>query len=198
MNELSLRQRLGDGADPTVMSLQRQGEERELYETSHSFFRLPLSAVPTPGALVSCDGLILQAGDSSPPLTHPRCSLAIFPSPALPCPALPVSALWTLAQVAKIPISRPRSGAQAKTPANLVCVCLCVCVCVWVCVCVCVCIFIFLSVYKTLRLRLGWGSVTRAGQRGCTARRRESPGGEISSSHSAACPLLISWREGSG
>ena len=103
MNELSLRQRLGDGADPTVMSLQRQGEERELYETSHSFFRLPLSAVPTPGALVSCDGLILQAGDSSPPLTDPRCSLAIFPQP---CPALPSPAC----------LSPVDSGSSRKNP----------------------------------------------------------------------------------
>lgn len=56
MNEPSLHQRLGDGTDPAVMSLQKQGEEREHYETSHSFFcyslSLSLSVVPTPGSLV--------------------------------------------------------------------------------------------------------------------------------------------------
>lgn len=36
----SLRQRLGDGTDPTVMSLQRPGEERQLHKTSPSFISL--------------------------------------------------------------------------------------------------------------------------------------------------------------
>lgn len=135
MNELSLRQRLGDGIDPTVMSLQKQGEEREHYETSHSFSCLSLSPLCPPPVLLSCDGLILQAGESSllahSPLTHPGCSLAIFPSPALPCPAQPClfqpHRLWPQSQ--KFPISRPRSCAQAKKAANLVHVYVCINVC---------------------------------------------------------------------
>ncbi len=54
------------------------------------------------------------------------------PGPVLPCPALLVPALWALAAVAKIPISRPRSGTQAKKAANLVHVC--VGMCLYMCV----------------------------------------------------------------
>lgn len=95
---------------------------------------LALSAVPTPAPLVlswvHITGWWLILPPTQSPLTHPRCSLAIVPSPALPCPALLVPAPWTLAPVAKIPISRPRSGAQAKKAANLVHVCVCVFICV--------------------------------------------------------------------
>lgn len=116
MNELTLRQRLGDGTDPTVMSCHRQGEERELYETSHSLVSLSLSRsffffLPTPHPTQS-------------PITHPRCFLAIFPSPVPPCPSVPIPAQQTLALAVKIPISHPRSGAQAKTATNLVCICI--------------------------------------------------------------------------
>lgn len=93
MNEASLRQRLGDGTDPAVMSPQEQGEERERAETSHSFFccsRSPRLCPPL--VLLSCDGLMLQAGDSyalgaqpHPHLALPGSSLVIFPGPALPC-----------------------------------------------------------------------------------------------------------------
>lgn len=82
----------GDGTDPNVMSLQRQGEEREHYETSHSFFCLSLSlpAVPTPGSLVlwwvHITGWWLTLPPAQSPLTHPGCSLVIFPCPALPSP----------------------------------------------------------------------------------------------------------------
>lgn len=91
MNELRLRQRLGDGIDPTVMSLQRQGEEREHYETSHSFSCLSLSPLCPPPVLLSCDGLILQAGESSPLLIHPSPTrdAPLLSSPARPYPALP-------------------------------------------------------------------------------------------------------------
>lgn len=66
------------------------------------------------------------------PLTHPKYSFAISPCPALPSPALPVPGPQTLAPFVKIPISRPRSGAQAKKAANLVHVC--VYLCVYICV----------------------------------------------------------------
>lgn len=95
MNELSLRQRPGDGIDPTVMSLQRQGEERELYETSHSFV-CPLPLCQPPPVLYFCDGFILQQAGCLPlqPHPHPQGNshppemLPSLTSLALPCPAL--------------------------------------------------------------------------------------------------------------
>lgn len=131
MNEPSLCQRLGDGTDPTVMSLQRQGEERELYETSHSFICLfPSLCAPV---LLSCDGLILQASDSSPLLSYPSPTrdAPLLSSPALSRPTQPClfqsHGFWLQPQ--EILISRPCSGAQAKKFANLVHVCVCLYAC---------------------------------------------------------------------
>lgn len=138
MNELNLRQRLEDGSDPTVMSLQRR-EERELYQTSHSFVGLLHSFfVPPPfslslSLLFYSDGLMLQIGDSPPPhalhsaTPHPPKMLRLL---SLLCPAqrclFQLNRLWPRLQ--KIPISHPRSGVQAKAASNLVNVCMCVCV----------------------------------------------------------------------
>lgn len=97
MNEASLRQRLGDGTDPAVMSPQKQGEEREHDETSHSFFCCslalpgllhcahPCSASPVMG---SCYRLVIHTPSAlspTPTPTLPGSSLVIFPGPALPC-----------------------------------------------------------------------------------------------------------------
>lgn len=124
MNELSLRQRLSDGTDPTVMSLQRQGEEREHYETSiHLSLSLSLFLVPTPRFSCPVMGSYYMLVTHSRPCPLQTIPLLSSPGPGLPCPALPVPAQQTLAPAAKIPISHPRSGTQAKTAANLVCVC---------------------------------------------------------------------------
>lgn len=80
MNELTLRQRLGDGTDPTVMSCHRQGEERELYETSHSLVSLSLSR-----------SFFFFAHPSPNSVTHhpPKMLSCYLPQP---CPALPIRA----------------------------------------------------------------------------------------------------------
>lgn len=140
MNEASLRQRLGDGTDPAVMSPQKQGEERERDETSHSF----LCSLALPGLLRrahpcfscpvmgSCYRLLIHTPAALSPTPTPTPTL---PDPpwlsSRPCPALPVPAPQTLAPLTKIPISRPCSGAQAQKAANLVHVCahLCLYVC---------------------------------------------------------------------
>lgn len=144
MNELSLRQRPGDGIDPTVMSLQRQGEERELYETSHSFV-CPLPLCQPPLFSTSVMGSYYSRLVTYPPDPHPRGNphppemlpLANIPSPSLPCPALPNPACsspvdFGPSRKKKIPISRSRSGTQAEKAANSVHVCadMCVYMCV--------------------------------------------------------------------
>lgn len=91
MNELSLRQRLGDGTDPTVMSLQRQWEERELYETSHSFFRLSVlfsPLCPLPASLVLW-WVHITGWWLIPPLRSPTRDAPLLSSPAPSCPAQP-------------------------------------------------------------------------------------------------------------
>lgn len=86
----------------------RNGERsREQDETSHSFIShsFPLSLLCPPH--LSCDGLMLQASD-----LYPRLSAAIFPSPALPQPAMLDPAPRTLDPVTEIPISCSCSSTQ--------------------------------------------------------------------------------------
>lgn len=98
MNELSLHQRLEDGTDPTVISLQRRGEERELYQTSHLFVGLLQSSSVPPCFPSHPDFCFTVMGSyykpvthlptpfTQPPLTHIRCSL-LYRSLALPITA---------------------------------------------------------------------------------------------------------------
>lgn len=92
MNEASLCRRLGGGTDPSLMSLRRRAEEREHYETS-PFILLSLCRCAHPRVLLSCDGLVLQAGDSLccsslPPPVIPQPPTRDLPQP-WSCPAQP-------------------------------------------------------------------------------------------------------------
>lgn len=157
-----------------------------------------LSPLCPPPVLLSCDGLILQAGgDSSTtpptphththtPLTHPGCSFTICPQP---CPALPClfqpRGLWPQSQ--KSQFHAHALAHTRKKAANLVHVC--------------VRVFIYVCQFNSPRIQTDPPSQVGLGL-GHTGQSSEGvsehPWGKISSSHSAACPLLISWREGSG
>lgn len=132
---MSLCQRLGDGTDPTVMSLQRQGEERELLwdlpfiglSPSLPLCTHPQFSCPVMG---SCYKLVTHPPlpHSTATFMHPRCSYAIILSPALPCLFLRDSVPQSLAAAWKILISCLCSGAEVKKANLLVCMCVDMCV----------------------------------------------------------------------
>lgn len=123
MNWVSAR-----GWEMALIPLWCHSRDKELYETSHSFVCLFLSlSVPTPGSLVLW-WVHITVWWLIPQLSHPSPSYdpPLLSSLARPGPAPPFLQTWALAT--KIPISRPRSGAQAKNTANLVHMCVYVCV----------------------------------------------------------------------
>ena len=85
-------------------------------------------------ALSSCDGIVLHADESSiPPLysftPHPTHYFTLLCSTQRMLSHHPPRCYGPLPQPQKIPISRPRSGSQAKQtswPCSCVCLCLCV------------------------------------------------------------------------